>query len=356
MASLPEVVGLLESLPDVGTQLWYSDSDVPEWSDNLFRLLGYEPGEIAPSHDALRDHVHPLDRAETDGNLGPAAKGPAEVAFRIVRTDGEVRHVRSKVRPPADRSRTDTGGVIQVIRDVTDLTHLSRAAAAHVAVSNALADWDGLESGGRRLIRGLAEALGFYRGGLWVPRGDVLLARVFWQREPDTGVFDALSLPRLPAGSGVAGAAWEARAPVSITDNRDPRLQPFRNIGDRESIRGAVGIPALAGDETLAVLAFVSHEEMPLSEGLMRSFTAIANDVGRFLDRRRGQLESAPLTRRQQEVFALAADGMSSAQIAERLGIKPGTVASHFEHAYTLLGAHNRAAAVARALRLGLID
>lgn len=345
-----DAAGVVESLTGVGTQVWHPGSVAPEWSDNLFRLLGYEPGEIAPSQHALRDHVHPNDLERTDVHLSLRRRDPTKASFRLVRADGEVRHVR------LESSRAEGGRLLQVVRDVTDLTHVRRAAAAHVATAHALADWKGLEAGGRRLIRGLAEAFGFHCGGLWAPRGDVLVAQVFWQREPDRGVLDALSSVRLPAGSGVAGAAWEARAPVSIVGGGDPRLQPFRGIADRDDVRSAVAIPALVGDEVLAVLAFVSHEETSLPEGLMRSFTAIAHDVGRFFDRRRGQLGSACLTGRQREVFQLAADGLSSAQIAERLGIRSGTVASHFEHAYGSLGVHNRAAAIAKALRLGLID
>lgn len=66
--------------------------------------------------------------------------------------------------------------------------------------------------------------------------------------------------------------------------------------------------------------------------------------------------EHPALTERELEVLQLAAGGSSGPQIAERLAISPTTVKTHFENIYAKLGASDRAAAVATALRVGLID
>jgi ATP/maltotriose-dependent transcriptional regulator MalT len=70
----------------------------------------------------------------------------------------------------------------------------------------------------------------------------------------------------------------------------------------------------------------------------------------------RGELESSPLTARELEVLTLAALGLSVSSIGERLTISRGTVKSHLEHIYGKLGVVNRTAAVAQALRTGLIE
>ncbi|HEX2358282.1 MAG TPA: helix-turn-helix transcriptional regulator [Solirubrobacterales bacterium] len=62
------------------------------------------------------------------------------------------------------------------------------------------------------------------------------------------------------------------------------------------------------------------------------------------------------LTQRELEVLQLAAEGHSGPKIAERLVVTQSTVKTHFEHAYEKLGVADRAAAVARAMRLGLIE
>ncbi|GAB3982422.1 response regulator transcription factor [Actinoallomurus acanthiterrae] len=61
------------------------------------------------------------------------------------------------------------------------------------------------------------------------------------------------------------------------------------------------------------------------------------------------------LTRRETEVLALVADGLSNQAIGRRLHLTEGTVKSHLAHAYAKLGVESRTAAVAVATDLGLI-
>jgi ATP/maltotriose-dependent transcriptional regulator MalT len=63
-----------------------------------------------------------------------------------------------------------------------------------------------------------------------------------------------------------------------------------------------------------------------------------------------------PLTAREVEVLTLAALGLPVSAIGERLAISRGTVKSHLENIYAKLGVVNRTAAVAHALRSGLIE
>ena len=62
------------------------------------------------------------------------------------------------------------------------------------------------------------------------------------------------------------------------------------------------------------------------------------------------------LTPREIEVLALAADGLSGRELADELALSPATVKTHLKNVYMKLGVNSRAAAVARAIRLGVID
>jgi DNA-binding NarL/FixJ family response regulator len=65
---------------------------------------------------------------------------------------------------------------------------------------------------------------------------------------------------------------------------------------------------------------------------------------------------SASLTPRETELLALAADGLSGPDIARELGVSPATVRTHFANIYAKLDVQNRAAGVAKAIRLGVIE
>jgi DNA-binding CsgD family transcriptional regulator len=66
--------------------------------------------------------------------------------------------------------------------------------------------------------------------------------------------------------------------------------------------------------------------------------------------------DALSVTPREAEVLVLASHGLTSAEIAEHLVVSVGTVRTHLENTYLKLGASDKAAAVATALRYGLID
>jgi DNA-binding NarL/FixJ family response regulator len=69
-----------------------------------------------------------------------------------------------------------------------------------------------------------------------------------------------------------------------------------------------------------------------------------------------GYVEAPTATPRELEVLELASHGLTSAEIAEQLVLSIGTVKTHLQNVYPKLGAHDKAAAVATALRHGLIS
>ena len=62
-----------------------------------------------------------------------------------------------------------------------------------------------------------------------------------------------------------------------------------------------------------------------------------------------------PLTARELEVLQLLAEGASTTQASEQLGISSATLRAHVQAILRKLGAHSRLEAVAEAARLGVI-
>ena len=62
------------------------------------------------------------------------------------------------------------------------------------------------------------------------------------------------------------------------------------------------------------------------------------------------------LSPRETQVLGLTAQGMSAPDIARQLTVSPTTVRTHLQHLYEKLGVSDRAAAVAEAMRRGLLE
>jgi DNA-binding CsgD family transcriptional regulator len=202
------------------------------------------------------------------------------------------------------------------------------------------------------LLRNLARALDCAAGVLWVPRGDQLAPRTFWHsRATDSSEFEAeIGGRRIGRGVALPGAVW---------DTKEPRARSRAQDGGTttNTTEGLVAIPARHGDEVLAVLEFFSASlRTALSERLIRSLAGIGFELGEFLSHRRGELSPRRLTPRELEVLVLASHGRTAREIADELFVSPSTVATHFKHIYEKYGASDRASAVAKALREGLIE
>jgi DNA-binding NarL/FixJ family response regulator len=66
--------------------------------------------------------------------------------------------------------------------------------------------------------------------------------------------------------------------------------------------------------------------------------------------------KSPSLTPRELEVLTLASEGLSRREIETRLQLSASTVRTHLEHIYAKMGVSSNVAAVAYALRNGLIE
>ena len=101
-------------------------------------------------------------------------------------------------------------------------------------------------------------------------------------------------------------------------------------------------------DEVARAVLSVAHGEIAIAARLAGG---IASQI-----RLRKERTIPLLTEREQEVLALLAEGKSAPQIGRLLFLATSTVKSHLGHLYEKLGVSDRAAAVAEAMRRGLIE
>jgi PAS domain S-box-containing protein len=78
----------------VGWFRFYIDGQRWEWSENVERIHGYEPGTVTPTTELLLSHKHPDDRRQVAAVLDKVAEGePFSSRHRIVDKAGRTRWV-----------------------------------------------------------------------------------------------------------------------------------------------------------------------------------------------------------------------------------------------------------------------
>jgi DNA-binding CsgD family transcriptional regulator len=224
------------------------------------------------------------------------------------------------------------------------------------AILNALAAWDTFAVGSQCLVRELADALGQRAAALLLPEGDQLVTRAMWSA-PNIApeALEGFAAARVSRGDGLAGRAWEWGEPVDSPPSGRRQIASHSEVSAGR-LNATIAMPVRHGEEVLGVLELYSTAQVELSIYVMRVLAHAGGILGAFFARRRGELRLSPLSPREVEVLTLLGAGLSAREVAVRLTISPATVKTHLEHIYAKLGVRGRTAAVANAIRAGLIE
>ncbi len=123
-----EMLARTERIANVGSWEWEVATDRVTWSEELFRLFGLEPAAQAPSFAEHQAMYLPGDRERLVAAVDECVRhGTAyELAVRLRRADGEIRHCLVRGRAERDMS----GVVVRLMGSLQDITSLKRTEEA----------------------------------------------------------------------------------------------------------------------------------------------------------------------------------------------------------------------------------
>lgn len=134
-----EALERAEQLAQTGTWEWDLDTDVLLWSDNMFRLLGIEPGSVAPTPEYVIGRVHPADRERVEREVDSARRDgslPAPV-YRTIWPDGTL-HVLRSFPAVAEEQEGRPRRLLGAVQDVTALFESQQRTAESLTLMETL--------------------------------------------------------------------------------------------------------------------------------------------------------------------------------------------------------------------------
>ncbi len=110
-----------QSIAHIGSWEWDIQSGEVIWTDELYRILGFKPGEIKPDYDTSMSFIHPDDKAFAEKSIQKAIdEGKIyHIENRVIRKDGSIGYVISKGTVFFDKKKNAVS-MAGTIQDVTE--------------------------------------------------------------------------------------------------------------------------------------------------------------------------------------------------------------------------------------------
>jgi len=106
LATSEALLAEAQSTAHVGSWEWDIRSGKIRWTDELFRLYGWEPGSVDVSFESFLERVFPEDRERVEQVIAQAMKDrePFSFDYRLTMPDGSIRHMHGRGRVDLDNS------------------------------------------------------------------------------------------------------------------------------------------------------------------------------------------------------------------------------------------------------------
>jgi PAS domain S-box-containing protein len=273
-----------QRISHTGSWSWSVSSGKVAWSQEHFRIFGYDPEKTQASYQLFLETVHPEDRSTIEQNLDRAVreKSGFDMEFRIALADGSIKHVQGLGRPVLGES----GEVDHYTGTTVDISERKRGEALFAGEKRLLemiATGVALEE----ILNALSLIIEEYRRGtlasvLLLRADGVHLDSVAGPSLPKAWIQQMEKLPIGPCAGSCGTAAYRG-APVIVSDiETDPLwdVPEHRAAALKHGLRASWSNPILSSEgKVLGTLCIYSRETRapePQDLGLMEKASYLA--------------------------------------------------------------------------------
>src|SRR5467141_3405857 len=279
--------------------------EIRYWSEECYRVLGFDPHGGQPQFETFSQRIHPDDQARVREIADTARREKAEfeMDYRIVHPGGEIRDIHTIGHPVFSPS----GNLVEFVGTVIDVTERKRAEALRGGESRILemiARDAPLEETLEKLVRVveaqfaglLCSVLLLDEDGRHVRHGAAPSLP-----KPYTKAIDGLCIgPK----AGSCGTAMYRREPVVVTDIlQDPLWEAYRGVAEPYGFRACWSTPILAhSGKALGSFAMYYREPRSPSPAETRALEMATHLAGIAIERKLAREERERLRQAQADL------------------------------------------------------
>ncbi|MBD2017247.1 PAS domain S-box protein [Microcoleus sp. FACHB-53] len=304
---------LMKNLPGMAYRCRHDWGWMMEFvSEGCLSLTGYHPIDLIENRKiSWSTIIHPgeRDRVRHEVQAALQQNQPYQIEYRITTATGEQKWVWEQ----GHGISSATGEWLALEGFITDITQRKRATEELQllqSLTQSISEAPDFDTAIKVALRKVCEATHWDFGEAWIKSTDgaVLECSTAWcsQEVRDTGTEDKEKFPQLPLthplrefrrhsqtytfapGIGLPGQVWSSRQPLWIRDvSIEPESFFARSpLAKVYGLKAGFGVPIVADEQVLAVLAFFMFEPHPEDRQLVELVSAVATQLGLVLQRK----------------------------------------------------------------------
>jgi PAS domain S-box-containing protein len=313
-----------QRISHTGTWGWNLSTGNVVWSEEHFRIFGFDPEKTEPSFQLFLETVHPEDRSFIEQGLNKAIreKSDFDMEFRIALAGGSIKHVQGVGRPVLTPSG-DIESYIGTTVDITSRQHAEALLAGEKRLLEMVARGDSLPlilDALCRLVEDLSS--GALSSILLLEPSGTQLRHGAAPSLPQAYI-DAIDGSVIGPSAGSCGtAAYRARAVIVSDIATDPLWADYREFALAYGLRACWSTPILSSEArvlgTFAIYYREPRTPTPKQHQIIEQVTHLASIA---LERKRaeGALQaSEQVARGQVEALVQSLDILATAPPPEQ--------------------------------------
>jgi PAS domain S-box-containing protein len=278
-----------QRLTHSGSWAWNVHTGARFWSQETFRIFGYDPEKMKPTWSDILERVHPEDRPAIveKAKLETTLREDSEFDWRIVLPDGRIKHLHSIAHPVMDVSAEVTE-IVGTLMDVTESVRAEALRDGESRILEMIARDAPLEDILEKLVRVVESQFAGLLCSLLLLDEDGQHVRHGAAPTLPKSYIDAID--GLPIGpkAGSCGTAMYRREPVVVTDIlQDPLWEPYRGVAEPYGLRACWSTPILAhSGKALGSFAMYYREPRSPSPAETRALEMATHLAGIAIERK----------------------------------------------------------------------
>ncbi len=313
-----------QRISHTGSWSWNVSSGKVAWSEEHFRIFGFDRETTEPSFQLFLETVHPDDRSFVERDLDKAVQGKSgfDMEFRIALADGSIKNVQDVGRPILTHSG-DISHYIGTTVDITARKHAEALLAGEKRLLEMVARGDLLA----RILDALCRLVEERSSGalcsilLLEPNGD----RLRHGAAPNLpkAYVDAIDGSVIGPSAGSCGtAAYRAKSVIVSDIATDPLWADYRGVALPHELRACWSSPILSSDgQVLGTFAIYYREPRSPTPQQLEIIEQITHLASIALERKRAEealRASEQVARGQVEALVQSLDILATAPPAEK--------------------------------------